>query len=111
MACNSQTREIERWRGVQRGVQLTLARGEAGAGGSDCASHGRGMGEAWARHGRSFPIQVKQVGSLGGATVSGAPRRVDHEIAVMALAELCHLPTDQIALKSRCDQQADRGAF
>lgn len=49
MACNSQTREIERWRGVQRGVQLTLARGEAGAGGSDCASHGRGMGEAWAK--------------------------------------------------------------
>lgn len=53
----------------------------------------------YASHGGSFPIQVKHVGCIGAATVSGAPQRVDHDIVVMALAELCSIPIDEIALR------------
>ena len=53
----------------------------------------------FAAHGGSFPIHVKQVGHIGSVTVSGAPQRVDHDIVVTALAELCKIPLDEIALK------------
>lgn len=52
-----------------------------------------------ASHGGSFPVKVKQLGCVGAVTVSGAPQRVDHDIVVMALAELCGLPLHEIALK------------
>jgi uncharacterized protein (UPF0303 family) len=53
----------------------------------------------YASHGGSFPVQVKHAGCIGAATVSGAPQRVDHDIVVIALAELCGVPIDEIALK------------
>ncbi len=52
----------------------------------------------YASHGGSFPIRAMNIGVIGTATVSGAPQRVDHNIVVMALAELCGLPLDKIAL-------------
>ena len=53
----------------------------------------------YASHGGSFPIKVKHLGCIGAATVSGAPQRIDHDIVVMALAEMCGVPLDGIALK------------
>jgi uncharacterized protein (UPF0303 family) len=52
----------------------------------------------YASHGGSFPIRAAQLGVIGTATVSGAPQRVDHNIVVMALAELCSVPINEIAL-------------
>ena len=52
----------------------------------------------YASHGGSFPIRAMHVGFIGTATVSGAPQRVDHNIVVMALANLCGVPIDEIAL-------------
>jgi uncharacterized protein (UPF0303 family) len=52
----------------------------------------------YASHGGSFPIRAKHLGCIGAATVSGAPQRVDHDLVVMALAELCGIPIDEIAL-------------
>ena len=51
----------------------------------------------YASHCGSFPIVVG-VGCLGTVTVSGAPRRQDHELVVAALAELCGVPLGDVAL-------------
>jgi uncharacterized protein (UPF0303 family) len=52
----------------------------------------------YASHGGSFPIRAMHAGVVGTATVSGAPQRVDHNIVVRAIAELCGVPVDEIAL-------------
>lgn len=52
----------------------------------------------YATHGGSFPIRVAGAGVVGVATVSGAPQRADHSIVVQALAELCDVPLEEIAL-------------
>ncbi len=52
----------------------------------------------YASHGGSFAIRAASTGVIGTATVSGAPQRVDHNIVVMALAEFCGVPLDEIAL-------------
>ncbi|MEY4748368.1 MAG: hypothetical protein RIQ60_582 [Pseudomonadota bacterium] len=52
----------------------------------------------YAHHGGSFPLRVAGVGCVGTVTVSGAPQRVDHELVVRALAELCGCPPDELAL-------------
>ena len=49
-------------------------------------------------HGGSFPIVVDGVGCVGAVTVSGLPQRADHEMVVEALATLCGLPYDEVAL-------------
>jgi len=53
----------------------------------------------FASHGGGFPIFVHGVGCVGVATVSGAPQRQDHEIVVLALAELCQVPVSEVALE------------
>jgi uncharacterized protein (UPF0303 family) len=53
----------------------------------------------YASHGGSFPLQVQGVGCIGAVTVSGAPQREDHQIVVVALAELCGLPLEGLALE------------
>jgi uncharacterized protein (UPF0303 family) len=52
----------------------------------------------YASHGGSFPLRLQNVGVLGTVTVSGAPQREDHDIVVMALAELCKVPLAEIEL-------------
>jgi len=52
----------------------------------------------YASHGGSFPIRATHVGVVGTATVSGAPQRMDHNILVIAIADLCRVPIDEIAL-------------
>jgi len=52
----------------------------------------------FATHGGAFPLVVDGVGCIGVATVSGAPQRDDHEIVVAALAEMCGVPVEEIAL-------------
>ncbi|HTT14070.1 MAG TPA: heme-degrading domain-containing protein [Burkholderiaceae bacterium] len=52
----------------------------------------------FATHGGSFPLLVEGLGCVGAVTASGAPQRQDHEIVVMALAELCGVPADEVAL-------------
>ena len=52
----------------------------------------------FATHGGAFPIRVEGVGCIGVVTVSGAPQREDHAIVVAALAEMCGVPLDQVAL-------------
>ena len=52
----------------------------------------------YASHGGSFPLRVERVGLVGVVTVSGAPQREDHNIVVMALAELCNVPLAEIEL-------------
>ena len=52
-----------------------------------------------ASHGGSFPIAVEGVGCIGTVTVSGLPQREDHAMVVQALAELCGVPIQEIALE------------
>lgn len=52
----------------------------------------------YASHGGSFPIRAMHVGVVGTATVSGAPQRVDHNIVVLAMAEFCGIPINEIEL-------------
>ncbi len=52
----------------------------------------------YASHGGSFPIRAAHAGVVGCVTVSGAPQRVDHNIVVMAIAEQCGVPINEIAL-------------
>jgi uncharacterized protein (UPF0303 family) len=52
----------------------------------------------YASHGGSFPLLVEGVGFVGVVTVSGAPQREDHELVVMALAELYGVALPGIAL-------------
>lgn len=52
----------------------------------------------YASHGGSFPIFVDGVGCVGAVTVSGLPQRDDHVMVVNALATLCGVPFEQVAL-------------
>ena len=52
----------------------------------------------YACHGGSFPITVDGVGCVGVVTVSGLPQRDDHVMVVNALATLCAVPLEQVAL-------------
>jgi uncharacterized protein (UPF0303 family) len=52
----------------------------------------------YASHGGSFPIFVDGVGCIGAVTVSGLPQRDDHMMVVNALATLCGVPFEQVAL-------------
>jgi uncharacterized protein (UPF0303 family) len=52
----------------------------------------------YATHGGSFPIRVKGVGFVGVVTVSGVPQREDHGIVVEALALMCGVALDTVAL-------------
>ena len=52
----------------------------------------------YASHGGSFPITVDGVGCIGVVTVSGLPQRDDHVMVVNALATLCGVPLEQVAL-------------
>lgn len=52
----------------------------------------------YASHGGSFPIAVQGVGCIGTVTVSGLSQREDHAMVVQALAELCGVPIQDIAL-------------
>ena len=52
----------------------------------------------YAVHGGSFPIAVEGVGCIGTVTVSGLSQREDHAMVVQALAELCGVPIQDIAL-------------
>ena len=52
----------------------------------------------YASHGGSFPLRVERVGLVGVVTVSGAPQREDHNVVVVALAELCNVPLAEIEL-------------
>ncbi|HEY8907897.1 MAG TPA: heme-degrading domain-containing protein [Rhodoferax sp.] len=52
----------------------------------------------YASHGGSFPIAVEGVGCIGTVTVSGLSQREDHAMVVQALAELCGVPIQDIAL-------------
>jgi uncharacterized protein (UPF0303 family) len=51
----------------------------------------------YAEHGGSFPLHVEGAGVVGSVTVSGLPRRADHELVVEALCAL--LCRDYAALK------------
>ncbi|MDR3368370.1 heme-degrading domain-containing protein [Rhodoferax sp.] len=53
----------------------------------------------YASHGGSFPIMAEGVGFIGTVTVSGLPQREDHAVVVQALAELCGVPIQEIALE------------
>ena len=52
----------------------------------------------YATHGGSFPIRVKGAGCIGTVTVSGVPQREDHGIVVEALAQLCGVALEAVAL-------------
>jgi len=55
----------------------------------------------YASHGGSFPIRLKGMGCVGVVTVSGVPQREDHAIVVEALAEMCGVPLESIALPAQ----------
>lgn len=52
----------------------------------------------YAAFGGSFPINVSGCGCIGVVTVSGIPQREDHAIVVQALATMCGVPVEAIAL-------------
>lgn len=52
----------------------------------------------YANHGGSYPLRFENVGVVGVVTVSGALRREDHHVVVMALAELCQTPLAEVEL-------------
>ena len=52
----------------------------------------------YATHGGSFPIRVKGAGCIGTVTVSGVPQREDHGIVVEALAQMCGVALEAVAL-------------
>lgn len=52
----------------------------------------------YASHGGAFPLAVQGMGAIGCVTVSGLPQREDHALVVEALAGLCGVPPDDIAL-------------
>ena len=49
-------------------------------------------------HGGAVPLTVEGTGVVGVVTVSGLPQREDHEMAVAAIAALCGVPLDGLAL-------------
>lgn len=49
-------------------------------------------------HGGAVPIRVDGVGMVGVVTVSGLPQRIDHEMAVAAIAALVGVPVAEVAL-------------
>jgi uncharacterized protein (UPF0303 family) len=51
-----------------------------------------------ASHGGCFPITLAGTGCIGTVTVSGLPQREDHNMVVEALAALCGVPLDEVAL-------------
>lgn len=53
----------------------------------------------YATHGGSFPLVVDAVGFVGTVTVSGAPQREDHEVVVLALAEICGVNPQEVSLR------------
>jgi len=52
----------------------------------------------YATHGGSFPIRVKGAGCIGTVTVLGVPQREDHGIVVEALAQMCGVALEAVAL-------------
>lgn len=52
----------------------------------------------YAAHGGSFPILVQGVGCIGAVTVSGLPQRADHNLVVVALAEILGQDAEKLAL-------------
>jgi uncharacterized protein (UPF0303 family) len=52
----------------------------------------------YASHGGGFPLWVNAVGCVGCVTVSGVPQREDHGIVVAALASLCNVALNEVAL-------------
>jgi len=53
----------------------------------------------YATHGGSFPLVVVAAGCIGAVTVSGAPQRVDHNLVVEALADMCGVALGEVALE------------
>jgi uncharacterized protein (UPF0303 family) len=49
-------------------------------------------------HGGGVPLHVAGAGVVGVVTVSGLPERDDHNMAVVAIAELCGVPLADVAL-------------
>jgi uncharacterized protein (UPF0303 family) len=52
----------------------------------------------FAAFGGSFPLFLEGAACVGVVTVSGAPQREDHELVVEALAGLCGVPLEELAL-------------
>jgi uncharacterized protein (UPF0303 family) len=52
----------------------------------------------YASHGGGFPIRVACGACVGAVTVSGLPQRDDHALVVEALASLCRVPLEEVAL-------------
>lgn len=52
----------------------------------------------YASHGGSFPLRLVGGLCIGSVTVSGLPQREDHALVVQALAELCGVAPDTVAL-------------
>lgn len=51
-----------------------------------------------ASHGGCFPLMLRGTGVIGVVTVSGLPQRDDHALVVQALAELCGVAPESVAL-------------
>lgn len=49
-------------------------------------------------HGGALPLRVAGSGVVGVVTVSGLPEREDHAMAVEAIASLCNVPLEAVAL-------------
>ncbi len=52
----------------------------------------------YASHGGAFPLVVAAVGCIGVVTVSGWPQREDHALVVAALAPMCGVSAETLAL-------------